>query len=330
MKAINIDHIKIDTPVFLAPLSGVSDAPFRKMVSRFGAGMVVSEMIASRAMVLETKQSMHKLRKAEGQSHSMVQLAGCEPEVMAEAAKINQDLGADIIDINFGCPVKKVVNGFAGSALMHKDRVKLAAKILQATVKAVDIPVTLKMRTGWDYDTRNAPEMARIAEDAGIKMLTVHGRTRCQMYKGSADWSYISKVKEAVNIPVIANGDIICFDSARKAWDQSKADGIMIGRGTYGRPWFVREVMEHFAGNDFTPPTLEEQRDILLEQLDDMLSLYGSVVGVRMARKHIGWYSNGMKSAAEFRRKINTTPEADDLKQIIRNFYDENLQMLAV
>src|SRR5487761_957464 len=327
-EALEIGPIRIAEPVLLAPMSGVSDLPFRRVVKRFGAGLVVSEMIASEAMIRETRRSLVMARSEAEEQPMAVQLAGCEPRVMAEAAKLNADRGARITDINFGCPVKKVVNGHAGSALMRDEL--HAGRILEATVKAVDLPVTLKMRTGWDERNRNAPNLARIAEESGIRMITVHGRTRCQFYDGKADWNFIRAVKEAVSIPVVANGDIATLDDAREALALSHDDGVMVGRGAYGRPWFVRQVI-HFlkTGEQLPDPPMTEQRDVVLRHYDDMLTHYGADTGARMGRKHIGWYSKGLPGSAEFRAAVNQIADPAKVKAMITEFFAPLIARLA-
>lgn len=318
---LNIGPIRLDMNVFLAPMTGVSDMAFRRLVKRMGAGLVISEMIASQAMIRQTRASMRMIQ-AHGEEPMVVQLAGCEPEVMAEAAKLNEDLGAKIIDINMGCPVKKVVNGHAGSALMRDEA--LASKIIEATVKAVKVPVTLKMRTGWDDNNRNAPKLAKIAEDLGVQMITVHGRTRCQLYNGRSDWNFIRSVKEAVRVPVIGNGDVVTVEDAKNLLSASGADGVMIGRGAYGRPWFIKQAYNYITtGTIETDPPLQQQVDIILEHFEAILQLYGVEGGVKIARKHLGWYSKGYKDSAEYRVRINQAECPIQMRTLIQNFYDQ-------
>ena len=324
LNQLQIGNLKIPNRVLMAPLSGISDKPFRRLAKLYNAGLVFSEMIASKEMIRKTRHAERKSRINEESGAIAVQLAGVDPEIMSEAARILVDRGANIIDINFGCPAKKIVRKASGSALMQN--VPLATEIMTKVVNSVHIPVTVKMRTGWDADNRNAPILANIAEDCGIQMVTVHGRTRCQLFNGSSDWQFIQEVKQAVNIPVIANGDIKTFSDAVNCLMLSGADGIMIGRAAQGQPWLPGLVAEYLeTGIIGTGPNQNERQHIAKTHFLDMLSFYGLETGVRNARKHMGWYAKGLPQSNAFRNLINNTMDPVKVEAAIDHYFSDEI-----
>ena len=321
MRAMQIGPYAIHPKVILAPMAGVTDKPFRMLCKRLGAGLCVSEMTTSDPRFWNTAKSRHRMDHAGEPDPISVQIAGTLPAVMADAARHNVDQGAQIIDINMGCPAKKVCNAWAGSALMREPA--LVAAILEAVVKAVAVPVTLKIRTGWAADHRNALEIARIAEASGIAALAVHGRTRDQQYKGLAEYDTIAQVKAALSIPVMANGDI---DSPRKAAEVLRytgCDAVLVGRAAQGRPWIFRQIGHYLASGELLPdPELPEVRDVLLAHLHELHAFYGEVSGVRIARKHLGWYAKDHPENAAFRAVVNHAETADLQIQLTRHYFD--------
>ncbi len=312
--------------LILAPMAGVTDRPFRQLCKELGAGMAVSEMVSSNSLLWGSKKTQRRADHSGETEPKSVQIAGAEAAMMAEAAQHNADNGAQIIDINMGCPAKKVCNVMAGSALLQHE--KLVADILEAVVEAVDIPVTLKIRTGWDRDHRNALNIARIAVESGIQALAIHGRTRACAYKGEAEYDTIRAVKESISIPVIANGDITTPEKARQVLDLTGADAVMIGRAAQGRPWIFREI-EHFlaTGTHLAAPSVSEIRDILLGHLHNLYSFYGEYTGVRVARKHISWYSKRQAGGARFRNAVNRVETIEQQLAMTHEFFEHLAQV---
>ncbi len=315
--SIVIEKKAIEPPVLLSPLAGITDLPFRNLVSSFGAGLVVSEMIASQEMVQSRPSAQAKAELGFDSANTAVQIAGKDAYWMAECARMCEANGAGMIDINMGCPAKKVTNGYSGSALMRDP--DHALSLIEAVVSAVSIPVTLKTRLGWDDDTHNAAELSHRAGQAGIKMVTIHGRTRCQFYKGRADWGAINEVKQAVSIPVVANGDIVDSPSARQALEQSGADGVMIGRGAQGRPWLLAQVAADIYGSKAPEiPAGGALADMICGHYQAMLSFYGIDVGRRVARKHLGWYMDELETRSDLRKDILTETDHSRVLQLLK------------
>jgi tRNA-dihydrouridine synthase B len=320
MNPIRIGNVEIKNPVILAPMAGVTDEPFRKLVKSFGAGLVTTEMIASKGLINEYRKKLRKYDKPITEEPPVsVQIFGSDPKVMAEAAKINEARGADIIDINMGCPVNKIVKSGGGSDLLKSPQ--KAFKIMKALVKAVKIPVTVKIRTGWDKNSINACEIAEIAEDAGIKAVTVHGRTRGQLYSGAADWKEIKRVKKSVNIPVIGNGDITTEEAAKQRLEESTVEGIAIGRGIYGRPWLIQSIINFLNEKPIISPSIIEIKEIMIQHLKATANYYKGKNGILIFRKHAAWYSKGIANSAEFRQKVNRLESEEEIISLINEFF---------
>jgi tRNA-dihydrouridine synthase B len=305
LKPFQIGQYSLPNNLFLAPMAGVTDRPFRQLCRRLGAGMAVSEMITANKTLWASKKSLLRANHDGEPEPRSVQIAGADPAMLAEAAQHNVEQGAHIIDINMGCPAKKVCNVMAGSALLQNET--LVANILESVVNAVDVPVTLKIRTGWDRDNRNGLTIARIAEESGIKALAIHGRTRADAYKGEAEYDTIAEIKSALTIPVIANGDITSPEKAKSVLDYTKVDGLMIGRAAQGNPWIFKQIAHYLSHNEHLAlPHVKEVRETLIEHLHTLYDFYGDYTGVRMARKHIAWYSKGLRNGNAFRQHMNT------------------------
>jgi len=318
---MKISNLSIKNNLFLAPMAGVTDRPFRMLCKSFGAGVAVSEMVTSNSLLYGSEKTKRRANHEGEVDPISVQIAGADPKMMADAAKYNRDRGAQIIDINMGCPAKKICNVMAGSALLKHEQ--LVDDILQAVVGSVDIPVTLKIRTGWDRENRNAIKIAQIAEEAGIKALAIHGRTRACLYRGDAEYDTIAEVKQNINIPVIANGDIVSPEKAQYVLNYTKADAVMIGRAAQGRPWIFREI-EHFleTGSHHPLPTINEIQKTTIKHVLDLYDFYGEETGLRVARKHISWYTKGLKKSAQFRSDMNSLENCNDQINAINNYFE--------
>ena len=323
---MHIGPYLIDPPIGLAPMAGVTDKPFRLLCKRLGAGLATSEMTTSDPRLWTTRKSLKRMDHA-GERNPVynqpvsVQIAGYDPAMLAEAARYNADHGAQIIDINMGCPAKKVCNVYAGSALLQDEA--LVARILAATVAAVDVPVTLKIRTGWNRENRNGVRIAQIAQDSGIAALAVHGRTRADLYNGDAEYDVIAAIKQAVNIPVLANGDVDSAHKARQVLEYTKCDGLLIGRAAQGRPWIFREIAHYLAtGELLAPPAADEVCDILCGHLEHLYAFYGELAGVRIARKHLGWYAKDRPENIAFRAVVNRAETAAEQLRLTQAYFD--------
>lgn len=315
---MRIGQYEIKNRIFLAPMAGITDQPFRRLCSQLGAGLTFSEMMSTNPDVWHTEKSRLRLAHHEEIGINAVQIAGSDPKEMAEAAKVNVEYGADIIDINMGCPAKKVNKKMAGSALLREP--ELVAQILDAVVNAVDVPVTLKIRTGWDPDNRNCLEIAKIAEQTGIQALTIHGRTRSCLFNGEAEYDSIKAVKQAISIPVIANGDITSAEKARFVLDYTNADAVMIGRGSYGNPWLFQEVNDFFETGQYTTLPKHEKYQLMFKHIEALHQFYGEEKGYRIARKHVGWYVENLQPESNFKRTFNTLSSTSEQLNALEDF----------
>jgi len=325
---MKIGPYQLRNNLMLAPMAGVTDRPFRQLCKRLGAALAPSEMVASNSLLWGSEKTLRRADHRGEDEPRSVQIVGSDPAMMADAARFNAAHGAQIIDINMGCPAKKVCNVMAGSALMQSET--LVRDILVAVVKAVDVPVTLKIRTGWNRDNRNGPTIARIAEDCGIQALAVHGRTRADLFAGEAEYDTIAAIKQAVSIPVVANGDIDSPQKAVQVLQHTGADGVMIGRAAQGNPWIFQQIAYFFTtGTELAPPTLVDVRDTLLDHLENLYRFYGEHTGVRVARKHISWYSKGLVGGAVFRNAVNRVETIAAQREMVAAFFDQQLQRLA-